>query len=155
MWRGTVRRGLIWPIAVELGMAVRGLARADDLSTEPFGALCWVLRTQTWHGKIGLGQVGLCRARPYAIRCGPLRIGMATAVDDSTEGQPSLLSSLRADLARRFELGQGGAGHAMARLCMAWLYAKGQSQLGHFPWLALFYFHCYSCMSFVSTNQNY
>lgn len=139
---GGARRGNVGCGAAGLSLAMSGQARADDLSTEPFGALCWVpwnpdvarrdaagigkagrgvmpqgtprarrwhgalrgslpsSRGWTWHGKARLGVAWPGRARHGMARLGRTRQGAARAVDDSTEGQPSLLSSLRADTAR-------------------------------------------------------
>ena len=61
------------------------MVNADNLSTEGFGPLCWVLRNSD------LAQHGM--ARTGAVWHGPAQHGMARTADGSTEGSPSLLFS--------------------------------------------------------------
>ena len=58
--RGLARRGQAWH-----GDARPGSATADDLSTEPFGALCWVLRNPVlaWRAEAWFGSAGHGTAR--------------------------------------------------------------------------------------------
>lgn len=80
---------------------------ADDLSTEGFGPLCWVLRNPdvVRLGFVGLGSVGLGREWR-----GATRLGMVTAADGSTGGFGSHCCSLwRVDRVRLGPLGLGVA----------------------------------------------
>ena len=62
------------------------MVNADDLSTEGFGPLCWVLRNPD------LSQHGM--ARTGAVWHGPAQHGMVTAADGSTGGFGSHCCSL-------------------------------------------------------------
>jgi hypothetical protein len=67
--QGAARRGTVGLGAVDPSWSGFGRVRADDLSTEPFGALCWVLWNPVMAGR------GL--ARHVLPRCGDARHGLA------------------------------------------------------------------------------
>ena len=84
-WRGAVMRG-----CARQGAHWRGLATADDLSTEPFGALCWVLRNPdaAWQFRIGFGVVHLGCAQ---VRLGRSRQAKGQTMARSPSGFPAIL----------------------------------------------------------------
>jgi hypothetical protein len=63
---GKARSGQLW----------RGAARADDLSTEPFGALCWVLRNPV---RVRSGRPGCGAIRQSVARRGGAGQGLISA----------------------------------------------------------------------------
>ena len=87
--RGVVWTGEVWPSAVRCGEAT-----ADDLSTEGFGPLCWVLRNPdaVWPGADGSGrsrkggawlgemrQGNRCRRQHWGLRL-PLLLSLRVGV---------------------------------------------------------------------------
>lgn len=127
---GGARRGRVGCGAAGLSLAMSGQARADDLSTEPFGALCWVLRNPD-------------AARPGQERRGVARRGAAgrgMARQQLRQQRWELrlppLLSLRADMARQGpvrhgEAWRGAARHGMARPGTAWLGMVRPGEAGH------------------------
>ena len=64
-WRHKACSGALRHGEARSGLFMRGLATADDLSTEPFGALCWVLLNPV--------LVRRGKARPGKLRLGVTR----------------------------------------------------------------------------------
>jgi hypothetical protein len=109
---GLARRGRAWRGEIWRGEDGYGQATADDLSTEPFGALCWVLlnpvlawRAEAWcsgaghgaarHGRAGQGNTG-SRHQPAApldcSRTGPsdvLRVSPLRSANRQTRSYQS------------------------------------------------------------------
>lgn len=102
-----VRQG--WP---RCGAVWRGLATADDLSTEPYGALCWVLRNPDMvccglasRGAAEHGRAGLGRARQPLQTAALEPSGSSAALYGGQTGR----GSLRRDSVRQHKSWRGGA----------------------------------------------
>lgn len=96
-WTGTARR-----CGAKQGNARNGAAPAD-LSTEPYGALCWVLRNPDVerHGPARLLRALHVRALHVRAGCGAARRGSAKLISARRVNRLSLLGSLNPDMARQ------------------------------------------------------
>lgn len=114
-WQAPVREGTSVQGRAGQGAVRSGLAKADDLSTEPFGALCWVLWNPVLarHGAVGPGKAGWSVVRQGTAELGGARQGLQTAARSFYGG--SLLLSMRA-----VEAGPGLIRHGWLRQRTAW-----------------------------------